>query len=402
MSPLDVIKTATFSLGANKLRTILALLGIVIGVAAVVVMLSIGRGTQQRITTLFQGLGTNLLFVRTNFDVDESVLTLDDAYALSAAPSVDKVAPEVSTSGEIVAAGESTSAQVLGVSPEFLSVRNYELRSGLFIKPVNVQNISDVAVLGPDISETLFGFRDPTGQSVRINGRQLEVVGVLESRGESGFGSLDSYVLVPITTAYYRLGAQRTSVGEIAVDTINVQTASVETIDSAITEIDTILRLRHRVVDVPDFEVSSQQSVIDAVSESVGAFTLFLGAVAGISLLVGGIGIMNVMLVSVTERIREIGVRKAMGAKKRDVLSQFVLEAVLLTFGGGVAGAALGVGLARIMNDVSIAGSQFDTVVTSDVIVLVLVVSVSIGLFFGVYPAFRAAGLHPIEALRHE
>ena len=406
MNPLDVIKTSAFSLGANKLRTILALLGIVIGVAAVVVMMSIGRGAQAQITANFQGLGTNLLFVRPDFasGVFQSSLTLDDAYALvdsEMAPSVVKAAPEVEASGEIVAGRESSNAQVLGVTPEFLDVRNYELGSGQFINAVHVQNISQVAALGPDVAETLFGFRDPVGQAVRINGRQHTVVGVLESRGDSGFGNLDSHVLVPITTAYYRL-QPISNAGTVVVDVIYVQAESVEVIQTAIEEIDTILRLRHRVIETPDFLVTSSQSIIDAVSESVEAFTIFMGAVAGISLLVGGIGIMNVMLVSVTERIREIGVRKAMGAKKRDILSQFVLEATLLTLGGGIAGAGLGVALSRTLRGVPIAGSEFNTVVTADVLVLVLMVSISIGLFFGIYPAFRAASLHPIEALRHE
>ena len=412
MNPLDVIRTAASSLGANKLRTILALLGIIIGVAAVVVMLSIGRGAQAQIEDSFAGLGTETLFVRPDFSsgLFESELSLDDAYALvdsGMAPSVVSVAPEVETAGEIVAGRESSSPQMLGVTPQFLEVRNYELRSGRFINGAHIQNVSQVAVLGPDLAETLFGFRDPVGQSVRINGRHHEVIGVLESRGDSGFGGdLDSYVLVPITTAYYRHRSfgGTASAGTIIVDVIHVKVAGVDVIDAAIEEIDTILRLRHRVVDTPEYQIISPQSFIEAVSESVQAFTIFMGSVAGISLFVGGIGIMNVMLVSVTERIREIGVRKAMGAKKRDILSQFVLEAVLLTLGGGAVGAAIGIGLSRLMSGVALAGegSELTTVVTVDVIVLVMVVSISIGLFFGIYPAFRAAGLHPIEALRHE
>ena len=408
MNPLDVMRTAAFSLGANKLRTILALLGIVIGVAAVVVMLAIGRGVQAQITASFEGLGTDTLFVRPSFrsGVFESKLTLDDAYALvdpEMAPSVVRVAPEVETGGEIVAGRKSTSGQVLGVTPEFLEVRSYELRSGRFVNAVHVRNMSEVAVLGPDVAEVLFGFRDPVGQTVRINGRQHTVIGVLESRGNLGFGNIDSNVLVPITTAYYRLGGIA-SAGAIIVGVIYVKTTGVEAIAAATRQIDTILRLRHRIVDAPDFEVESPQSIIEAVSEGLTAFTIFMGSVAGISLLVGGIGIMNVMLVSVTERIREIGVRKAMGAKRRDILSQFVLESVLLTLGGGIAGALLGIGVSKLVSGVELAGegSELQTMVTPDVIVLVLTVSISIGLFFGIYPAFRAAGLHPIEALRHE
>ena len=192
--------------------------------------------------------------------------------------------------------------------------------------------------------------------------------------------------------------------GAVIADVIYVQTTGVEAIDAATRQIDTILRLRHRIVDALDYQIESPQSIIEAVSEGLTAFTIFMGSVAGISLLVGGIGIMNVMLVSVTERIREIGVRKAMGAKRRDILSQFVLESVLLTLGGGIAGALLGIGLSKLVSGVELAGegSELQTMVTPDVIVLVLTVSISIGLFFGIYPAFRAAGLHPIEALRHE
>ena len=408
MSPLDVIRTATFSLGANKLRTALALLGIVIGVAAVVVMLSIGRGVQADITANFEELGTDLLFVRPDFasGVFESTLTVDDAKALlepGAAPSVVRVAPEVEWSGEIVAGRESTSGQVLGVTPEFLGIRNYEMQSGSFINAFQVENISQVVVLGGDVAEYLFGFRNPAGQSVRIDGRQHTVIGVLQSRGNVGFGNIDSAVLVPISTAYYRLKPDR-SAGEIVADVIYVQVEGVEAIDAAMEEVDTVLRMRHRIVDTPDYDITSPQTIAEAVGESVQAFTIFMGSVAGISLLVGGIGIMNVMLVSVTERIREIGVRKAMGAKKRDILSQFVLEAILLTLGGGMAGTALGIGLSRLLRGVPLAGegSELNTIVTVDVVVLVLAVSVSIGLFFGIYPAFRAASLHPIEALRHE
>ncbi len=411
MNPLDIVRTAAFALGANKLRTILALLGIIIGVAAVVVMLSIGRGVQAEIESQFEGLGTNSLQVRTDFQVApccDNVLTLDDSYALAdsdMAPSVVKVSPEIEASGDIVAGRESTSGQVLGVTPQFLGVRNYELGSGRFINAVHVQNISQVAVLGSEIAEMLFGFRDPVGQPVRIDGRQYTVIGVLEGRGTAGFfGNIDSNILVPITTANYRLQGVIGRPGAILVEVIYVQVTSVDEIDAAMEQVDTILRLRHRVVDAPEYQIYSPQTFVEAASESVQAFSIFMGSVAGISLLVGGIGIMNVMLVSVTERIREIGVRKAMGAKKRDILSQFVLESILLTLGGGATGAVLGIGLSRLMSGVPLAGegSELSTIVTVDVIVLVLVVSISIGLFFGIYPAFRAARLHPIEALRHE
>ncbi len=411
MNPIEVITTALSSLGANKLRTVLALLGIVIGVAAVISTMSVGRGAQAQVTATIQGLGTNLLFVRpTGGGQGGSTLTLDDAYSLidpQAAPSVARVAPEISLGGTLVAGRESTFGQVLGITPEFLSVRNYEMGSGQFISGVQVQNISEVAVLGPEIAETLFGFRDPVGQTVRIgtgtgSARHFTVIGVLESRGGSPFGNLDSYALIPITTAYYRLESQRTVQGEVTVGSINVQASSVDLIDTAITEIDTILRLRHQVTDIPDFTIASQQATIDTLTDTQETFVVFLGVIAGISLLVGGIGIMNIMLVSVTERIREIGIRKAMGAKKRDILSQFVLEAVLLSLGGGLVGAVCGVGVSRFVDDRELGGQTFQTVVTGDITILAIVVSVAIGLFFGIYPAVRASNLHPIEALRYE
>ena len=413
MNPFEVIATAISSLGANKLRTILALLGIVIGVAAVISTMSVGRGAQAQVTATIQGLGTNLLFVRpTGGGQGGSTLTLEDAYSLvdpEAAPSVALVAPEISLGGTIVAGRESTFGQVLGITPEFLSVRNYEMGSGQFISGVQVQNISEVAVLGTEIAETLFGFRDPVGQTVRIGtgtgtgtARHFTVIGVFESRGGSPFGNLDSYALIPITTAYYRLESQRTTQGEVTVGSINVQAASVDLIDTAISEIDTILRLRHRITESPDFTIASQQATIDTLTDTQETFVVFLGVIAGISLLVGGIGIMNIMLVSVTERIREIGIRKAMGAKKRDILSQFVLEAVLLSFGGGLVGAVCGVGVSRFVDDRDLGGQTFQTVVTGDITVLAIVVSVAIGLFFGIYPAVRASNLHPIEALRYE
>ena len=414
MSLLTVIRTALSSLGSNKLRAGLTLLGIVIGVAAVISLMSIGRGAQQSITSRIESLGTNLLFVRAGASSQggvfggqgsASTLTLDDAYGLLDpvfAPSVAAVAPELSTSGQVVAGRENTFTQVVGVTPEYQFVRNFPVASGQFILPSQVENRSEVAVLGSSIAETLFGFRDPVGQKVRINGRQFTVIGVLESQGGGPQGLFGDQILVPITTAYYRIASQRTAQGSVNVQTINVQVRTGAAMDDVVQEIATVLRLRHRITGEDDFTISSQQETIETLEETTDTFVVFLGAIASISLLVGGIGIMNIMLVSVTERTREIGIRKAMGAKRRDILLQFVSEATLLSLGGGGVGVLLGLVLSRLLDGRSIGGQSFQTAFSGDIAILALVVSAAIGLFFGIYPASRAARLHPIEALRYE
>ena len=426
MGPLTIASTALSSLGANKLRTGLALLGIVIGVAAVISTMSVGRGAQETITSRIEELGTNLLFVRPSIPGQSffsggnvvvfrsasfsgqdptSTLTLDDADALKDpvfTPHVVAVAPEISTSGQIVAGRENTFAQIIGVTPEYESARNYATASGTFITREHVATVDEAAVLGSEIAKTLFGNRDPVGQNVRINGRQFAVAGVLESRGSTALSNLDSLVLVPITTAYYRLSAGRTAGGGVAVSSINVQIDDPANREETIADVATVLRLRHRVTEEDDFTITSQEETIETLTATQETFALFLGAIAGISLLVGGIGIMNIMMVSVTERTREIGVRKAMGAKWRDILLQFVAEATLLSFGGGIAGVILGVTLSRLMDGRNIIGQTFETAVSGDITVLALVVAAGIGLFFGIYPAAKAANLHPIEALRYE
>ena len=286
--------------------------------------------------------------------------------------------------------------------PEYQSVRNFSVASGQFISEAHVNSRATVAVLGSQVAEALFGFRDPVGQTIRINGRQFTVVGVLESRGGTAFGSQDSIALVPITTAYYRLESQRTTQGGVSVSLINVQVADREEMDQAMQDVATVLRLRHRIAGEDDFTITNQQETLETLEETTNTFVVFLGAIAGISLLVGGIGIMNIMLVSVTERTREIGIRKAMGARRRDVLLQFLMEATVLSLSGGIIGLLSGVGVSRLIDRSGVLGENFGTLVSADIAVLALVVSAAIGLFFGIYPAMRAARLHPIEALRYE
>jgi putative ABC transport system permease protein len=414
MSFRVVLITAISSLAANKLRAGLTLLGIVIGVAAVISLLSIGRGAQGAITERIQTLGTNLLFVRPGGTTQGGVfggqgsaltLTLDDALALQdavLAPSVKAVAPELGTSGQVVAGRENTFTQIAGVTPEYQFVREFTVASGQFITQTHLDRSSQVVVLGSSVAEDLFGFRDPVGQPVRINGRQFIVVGVLESKGGGFFGSFDDLVVVPITTVYNRLSSSRTAQGGVSVQTINVQVDDVGAMEDAVNEVSTVLRFRHRITGDDDFTVSSQQETIETLEETTNTFIVFLGAIAGISLLVGGIGIMNIMLVSVTERTREIGIRKAMGAKRRDIMFQFLSEASLLSLGGGGLGLGLGALLSWFLNDRTLGGQSFQTSFSGDFAVLALVVGAGIGLFFGIYPAMRAAKLHPIDALRYE
>ncbi len=418
MNPLDILITAITSLSANKLRASLTLLGIVIGVTAVIVLVSMGRAVQQSITSQIEGLGANLVTVTPGSGEggfgaffgggggDESTLTLDDAYALrdsAYAPSVVAVAPEISSSASVVFGREDDWTQVIGVTPEYESVRNYEVASGDFISHKHVEDVASVAVIGAGISEYLFGFRDPVGQSIKLNGRPFTIIGVLESQ-EGLFDFLDQRVVIPITTAHYRLSFRRTADGGIPVDSINAQAASVEETDSAKDEIGSILRLNHRITEEDDFTVTTQQDAIAAIEDATAVIVIFLGSIAGISLLVGGIGIMNIMLVTVTERTREIGIRKAMGAKRRDVLFQFMAEASMLSFTGGLVGLALAFGITSLLSGQPIFGpdSEIGITVTPDIALLAVTVSVSIGLFFGIYPAIRAARLHPIEALRYE
>jgi putative ABC transport system permease protein len=414
MDPRESLLTALRSLRANKVRAALTMLGIIIGVAAVIAMLSIGQGAQAMITEQIEGLGSNLIYVFPGTLEQGGIrqasgsartLTYEDALALAdplACPSVAAVAPEVSLTGQVVYKAQNINALISGVTPEYALVRNYQVAYGEFLAPEHISGRSLVAVLGSGIAETLYGGLDPVGQTVRINNITFRVIGVLVSKGGSGFGSQDDVVLVPLTTAQTRLG--RTFVrGGTAVSSISVQAVDAASIDLAIEEISEVLRQRHRIRFDDDFMVLNQADILSIANQITGVLTIFLGGVAAISLLVGGIGIMNIMLVSVTERTREIGIRKAVGAKRRDILAQFLTEATMLSVTGGLVGILLGWTLASVISQISASsGTPINTVLSADSVLLATGFSLCVGLFFGIYPAMRAASLHPIEALRYE
>jgi putative ABC transport system permease protein len=409
MTVVQAFLEALESLNGNKLRSGLTVLGIVIGVAAVIAMLAVGTGAQESITGSISGIGTNLLFVFRGDPGDNirnpKPLTLSDADALRdqfAAPSVEAVAPALQGNGTVSFGGEQTSPQIFGVTPDYFQVRNYNITEGEFITEEHMLGRASVVLLGPEVAEALFGHSDGvTGETVRIEGQPFRVIGVLESKGGGSFGSQDNVVIVPFTTAQARLIRRSTS---DRVDVIFVQAVSGDVVTQASEEIAAILRNRHRTpVGADDFTVFTQQDLLSTFQSITGILTIFLGGIAGISLLVGGIGIMNIMLVSVTERTREIGLRKALGARKRDILTQFLTESSLLSLIGGIIGIAFGWLISYIVGRVAEAsGTAFTPVVGIDAILLATIFSAAVGLFFGIYPASRAASLEPVEALRYE
>jgi putative ABC transport system permease protein len=314
---------------------------------------------------------------------------------------IEGIAPEMNSFGQIVAGGNNVNAQVTGVTPSFTDVRNFTVESGEFITDANLAARSLVVVLGSTVASTLFPDQDPIGETVRINNVPFKVIGVMESKGGTGFASQDSQVFVPITTAQTRLANTGRFRGSNSINTINIQLTDSSMGDQVTEQIGEILRDRHNVSE-DDFTVTSQEDVLSAATSVTDTLTLFLGGVAAISLIVGGIGIMNIMLVSVTERTREIGIRKAVGAKRRDILLQFLTEATFLSVLGGAIGTAIGWAIALMMGSVSIGSTTVTPTVDISAVLLAVVFSGAVGLFFGSYPAFRASALRPIQALRYE
>jgi putative ABC transport system permease protein len=402
------------SLQANKLRSILTMLGIIIGVGAVISLMSLGRGAEATVASTFEQLGTNILYVMPrSSDVSgmaglmtstSDSLTLDDAAALERIPGVVFVAPVNENFIEVTYGGESINAMMEGSTPEYQQAFSYNLLSGQFITDRHVASRDSVVVLGYQAAKDLFASRDPIGERVKIKGLRFTVIGVLEEKGGAMMGmSLDNVIVVPITTVQTRLFTSKTASGDDAVQSISVKAASAEVINQVTDEIDAIMRRRHRIAgdDKPDFAIVSQEQVMNIFSQITGIFTIFLSSIAGISLLVGGIGIMNIMLVSVTERTREIGIRKAVGAKRRDILFQFLIEAAMLSLVGGAIGILGGWLLGVLISQVEFSGIRIISVVSPDVIILAVSVSLFIGLASGIYPAMRAARLNPIDALHY-
>jgi len=392
------------SLTSNKLRSALTILGIVIGVAAVIAMLAIGNGATESITGELAGLGTNLLYVTSGGDAaNPEPLTIDDAEAIAdptLAPSVANVAPVLQGQVMVSTAEGSINTSLVGITSDYYSVQEVNLSEGQLISEMQITGQDSVVILGTDVAEEVFGTTvGVTGETVRINGDPFTVIGVLESEGGSNFGSEDNQILLPLTNARTRLVSRETS---NVVDLIYVQAVDAESVDAAMDEVAQILRSRHRsTLGVDDFQVLNTQSVLDAVTSITAVLTIFLGGVAGISLLVGGIGIMNIMLVSVIERTKEIGLRKAMGARKRDIMLQFLVESSILSIGGGFIGIIFGWLIAIVVGVVAAnTGTTINPVMTVDAVLLATLFSAAVGIFFGLYPSNRAAKLEPVEALR--
>jgi putative ABC transport system permease protein len=407
---VESVRIAFRGIAANPLRSALTVLGITIGVAAVIVLVAVGRGSAASVQEQIQGLGTNVITVfpggggrfgafggaRTGTSSVSSELTLKDVEALrdkELAPDIKSVSPIVNAQGATIAFGAASyqPAQMTGSTPSLAEARNYEVAAGRFITAEDEKAHERVVVLGQTVVFNVFGVQNPIDQIVRINGTSFRVIGVLEAKGTNGSQDQDDIAIAPLSAV------QDTLAGGNAVNSIVVQATSAETVDEAQSEANAILLSSHADSNGnPTFRILNQASLLQASNESNRTFTVLLGAVAAISLLVGGIGVMNIMLVSVTERTREIGIRKAIGARRSDIVGQFLAESVLLSIFGGLVGVVCG-----------LVGSRFEIVGVQPVvelyaIVLAFGVAVGVGLFFGIYPANRAAALRPIEALRYE
>ena len=400
----NLLKVAFRSILKNGMRSLLTMLGIVIGVGAVIVMVAVGAGSQARIEGQIATLGTNLIMVRSGVSAAGGIsrgagsmntLTLDDVETLAAEATLLRgVSPEVQVPVQVIGGGNNWSTQITGVSPEYMEIRAWDLESGAFFTEREVKSRAKVAVLGREVAEALFPDQDPVGQQIRIRNTPFKVIGVLAEKGDSMMGSQDDVILAPSTTVLYRLS------GSQYLRMIVASAVSEEQMGAAQKEIGEILRRAHRLQagEEDDFSMRTQTEITDMATGITETLTLLLGAIAAVSLVVGGIGIMNIMLVSVTERTREIGLRLAIGARGRDVLTQFLVEAVVLSLLGGVIGILLAAGIALALTQLF----GVNTVVDPGVVLLAFAFSGAVGVFFGLYPARKAAALNPIDALRYE
>lgn len=410
MNIWESVVTSWQAVYTNKLRSGLTILGIVIGVSAVVFLVSFGRGNQANITRIFQSMGANAIYITGTAGMRSmsgatGTLTLEDAEALAKpnrAPSIAVVAPMLQKTENVAYGNENVNNNIMGATPEIAQIASYPIAKGEFISEEHVQRVANVVVLGSKTATDLFKTEDPLGKSIRIAGRKFEVIGVLEPRG-SMMGRADDYVIVPLSTMQSRIIGETSARGR-PVQTIAIQAWTTEEIDAAKEQATTILRQRHHIREGrdDDFNVIDMREILNRMQQTQAIFTVFLGAVGAISLVVGGIGIMNIMLVSVTERTREIGIRKAVGAKRRDILLQFLVEAAMLSLTGGIIGLMLAFVGTLLINGRNMGGYPIQAPVSLDILIVAVSVALVIGLASGSYPAFRAASLDPIESLRHE
>ncbi len=394
MNALELLRLALSRLRTSRLRAALTMLGVVIGVASVVALVGVGQGTTANITTRLASLGTNLLTISPSGRSSTNALTLEDAAAIARVPGVAAVAPEVQTSASIVVGRTSTPSSVVGTSAAYAQVRAYDVWQGSFLTDPTVEAGLRVAVLGATTASDLGLDASSIGTSISVGGLPFKVIGILQPKGGSGFQNPDDQVLVPLATVH------KYFVGGDTVRTIGVSVATEDDMTSATTAITALLRERHKLsaTDTADFSIFNQTQLLDAASSISATLTLLLGGIASISLIVGGIGIMNIMLVSVRERTREIGIRKAVGARGRDILAQFLIEALTLSLIGGLIGIAVGLGVSALIGQLAGWGFQFNPLTVAAAVLFSLIV----GVVFGVWPARMAARLDPISALRYE
>lgn len=407
MNLLEIFLVSIQTLTVNKLRTSLAVLGIVIGIGSVIALVSLGQATQKSIQDQIQSLGSNLLTIMPASVRNGSVrtamggatsLTLSDAEKIEESvniTTIETVSPELNQHAQVTTPSQNTNTQIIGVTPAYTTVHKVEIQSGVFISDRDVEGTAKVAVLGPQVVSDLFTQQEnPIGQTIRINNQSLTVIGITTQKGGSGFQNQDDVIYVPLTTA------QKVLFGSKYLSSIALEAKSPESMTQAQNEVGYFLLSLHKIKDPAqaDFSIFSQEDILQTASSTTGIFTSLLSGIAAISLLVGGIGIMNIMLVTVTERTREIGLRKALGAKKHLITTQFLVESVILTFSGGSIGIVLGIIASLIISNIS----NLPFVLSFTSILLACSVSTIIGVVFGWYPAKKAASLQPIEALRYE